>query len=97
MPLSAAALLVVLGFGHGADPSQGEEGLEAAVGAQHDVCVEAVADHEATLRHHAVLGGHALEHVVVGFAHRLGLALGCGFHSLQQAACAWERGRNTLS
>lgn len=79
-----------LGVRHGADPREGEEGLEAAVGAQHDVRVEAVAHHQAAAGVHAELGGHAVEHEVVGLAHRLGLALGCRLHGLQQAACTWE-------
>lgn len=79
-----------LGVRHGADPREGEEGLEAAVGTQHDVRVEAVAHHQAAAGVHAELGGHAVEHEVVGLAHRLGLALGCRLHGLQQAACTWE-------
>ncbi len=75
---------------HGADPRQGEEGLQAAVGAQHDVRVEAVAHHQAAVADHAVLRGHAVEHEVVGFAHRLGLVLGCCLDGLQEAACTWE-------
>lgn len=81
---------MALGLGHGADPGQGEQGLQAAVGAQLDVRVEAVAHHQAAGGVHSVLGGHALKHVLVGFAHRLGLALGGGLHSLQQAARAWK-------
>lgn len=90
MPLRAAALLVGLGVSHSADPREGEEGLQAAVGAQHDVRVEAVAHHQAAVGVHAKLGGHAVKHVVVGFAHSLSLALGSGLNSLQQAACTWE-------
>lgn len=91
LPLGAATLQVALGFGHRADPGQGEEGFQATVGAQLDVRVEAVAHHQAAGGVHAVLGGHALKHVLVGFAHRLGLALSGGLHSLQQAACTWKR------
>lgn len=93
LPLRAATPQVALGFGHRADPGQGEQGLQAAVGAQLDVRVQAVAHHQAAGGVHAVLGGHALEHVPVGFAHRLGLALGSCLHGLQQAACAWRRRR----
>lgn len=86
LPLRAAALLMGLGVLHRADPREGEEGLQAAVGAQHDVRVEAVAHHQAAAGVHSELGGHAVEHVPVGFAHRLGLALGGGLHGLQEAA-----------
>lgn len=79
-----------LSVSHGADPCEGEEGLQAAVGAQLDVRVEAVADHQAAAGVHAKLGGHTVEHVVVGFAHSLGLALRCCLHGLQQAAGTWE-------
>lgn len=78
-----------LGVLHRADPREGEEGLQAAVGAQHDVRVEAVTHHQAALTVHAELGGHAVEHEVVGFAHCLSLALGRRLHGLQQAACTW--------
>ena len=90
LPLRAAALLVGLGVRHSADPREREQGLEAAVGAQHDVCVKAVAHHQAALAFHAELGGHAVKHEVVGFAYCLGLALGCCLDGLQQAACTWE-------
>lgn len=92
LPLRTAALLVGLGVSHSADTREGEEGLQAAVGAQHDVCVEAVAHHQAAAGVHAKLGGHTVEHVVVGFAHSLGLALGGCLDGLQQAACTWEEG-----
>ena len=77
---------MALGVGHGADPRQGQEGLQATVGAQHDVRVQTVSDHQATLPFDAELRGHAVEHEVVWFAHRLGLTLGCRLHGLQQAA-----------
>lgn len=86
LPLRAATLPVGLGVRHRTDPRQGEEGLQTAVGAQQDVRVEAVADHQAALRPHAELGGHAVKHEVVGFAHCLGPTLGCRLHGLQQAA-----------
>lgn len=76
-----------LSIRHGADPRQGEEGLQATVGAEQDVRVEAVADHQAAVAVHTELGGHAVEHEGVGFAHRLGLALGGCLHSQQEAAC----------
>lgn len=88
LPFSAAALQVALGLSHCADAGQGEEGLQTAVGAQLDVRVQAVAHHQAAGGVHTVLGGHTLKHVLVGFAHRLGLALGGRLHSLHQAACA---------
>lgn len=78
---------MLLGVGHGADPRQGQQGLQATVGAQHDVGIKAVPDHQASLPLHAELSGQAVEHEVVGFAHRLGLTLGGRLHSLQQAAC----------
>lgn len=90
LPLHTAALLIGLSVSHSADPREGEEGLQAAVGAQLDVRVEAVAYHQAAVGVHAKLGGHTVEHVVVGFAHSLGLALCCCLHGLQQAACTWE-------
>lgn len=90
LPLCTAALLMGLSIGQSAHPSEGEEGLQAAVRAQHDVCVEAVAHHQTAFGVHAELGGHAVEHVVIGLAHCLGPALGCRLNGLQQAACTWE-------
>lgn len=87
LPLHAAALLMGLGVCHSADPRQSEERLQAAVGAEQDVRVEAVADHQAAVAVHPEFGGHTLEHEVVGFAHRLGLALGCCLDGQQEAAC----------
>lgn len=87
LSLRAAALLMGLSLRYGADPREGEEGLQAAVGAKQDVRVEAVADHQAAVGVHTELGGHAVEHEVVGFTHGLGLALGCCLHSQQEAAC----------
>ncbi|KAA8581806.1 hypothetical protein FQN60_003387 [Etheostoma spectabile] len=66
LPLHAAALLMGLGVRHCADPCEGEKGLQAAVGAQHDVRVQAVAHHQAAVGVHGKLGGHAVEHEVVG-------------------------------
>lgn len=76
---------------HSADPRKSEESLQAAVGAHLDVCVKTVAHHQAALAVDAELGGHAIEHVVVGFAHCVGLALGRCLHRLQQAACTWTK------
>lgn len=86
MPLRAAALPVGLSVRQRANPRQGQEGLQAAVGAQQDIGVQAIPDHQAALSLHAELGGHTVEHEVVGLAHRLGPTLGCCLHSLQQAA-----------
>lgn len=80
---------------HGADPCEGQERLQAAVGAQLDVCVETISHHQATLAFNAKLGGHAVKHVVVGFAYCVSLALGRCLHRLQQAARTWEEERGS--
>lgn len=81
---------MILSVRHGADTREGQEGPQAAVGAEHDVGVEAIAHHQAAVGVHAELGGHAVEHEVVGFANRLGTVLGRCLNGLQQAARTWE-------
>lgn len=93
LPLRTAALLMLLRVSQGADTREGEEGLQATVGAQHDIRVQPVAHHQAAARLHAKLGSHAVEHVVAGFAYGVGLALSRRLHSLQQASRTWEHGQ----
>lgn len=90
LPLGTAALPVVLGISQGADAREGEEGLQATVGAQQDVRVQPVPHHQAAARLHTELGSHAVEHVVAGFAHGVGMALGRCLHSVQQAPRTWD-------
>lgn len=89
LPLGTAARPVFLSVSQGADPREGEEGPQAAVGAQQDIRVQPVPHHQAAARLHGELGGHAVEHVVAGLADGVGLALGRRLHRLQQAARTW--------
>lgn len=75
----------------GVDTCEGQEGLHATIGAQHDVRVQPVPYHQAAARLDTELGRHAVEHVVAGFAYSVGLTLSCRLHSLQQASCTWEQ------
>lgn len=79
-----------LSISQGADTSEGEEGLQPTVGAEHDIRVQPVPHHQAAARLHTKLGSHAVEHVVAGFAYSVGMALSRGLHSLQQASCTWD-------
>lgn len=89
--LHTAALLMFLRISQGVDTCEGQEGLQATIGAQHDVRVQPVPYHQAAARLDSKLGRHAVEHVVAGFAYSVGLALSCCLHSLQQASCTWEK------
>lgn len=80
-----------LSISQGADAREGEEGLQPAVGAEHDIRVQPVPHHQAAARLHAELGSHAVEHVVAGFAYGVGMALSRRLHGLQQASCTWEQ------
>lgn len=82
---------MLLSVSQRADTREGEEGLQPTVGAQHDIRVQPVPHHQAAARLHTELGSHAVEHVVAGFADRVGMALSCRLHSLQQASRTWEQ------
>lgn len=90
LPLRTAALLMILSVSQSADTREGEKGLQATVGAEHDVRVQPVPHHQAAARLDAKLGSHTVEHVVAGFAYGVGMALSRCLHSLQQASRTWE-------
>ena len=90
LPLGTPAALVGLGVRQRVHPRQGEHRLQATVGAEHDVSVQAVAHHHAAAAVQAALRRHAVHHEAVGLAHLLRLPLGRHLHRGHQAARTWE-------
>lgn len=91
LPLRTVALLMFFGISQGADTREGEEGLQATVGAKQDIRVQPVPHHQAAASLDTKLGSHAVKHVVAGFAYSVGTVLSRCLHSLQQASCTWEK------
>lgn len=68
------------------DPSESEEGGQAAGVAHEDVCVQAVTNHDCALRVNLKLAGHTLKHETAGLAHNEGFPLRSCLHCLDEAA-----------
>lgn len=94
LPLRAVAGHVAFHFLQRADPSEGEQGGQAAVVAHKDVGVQAVSDHDGARWINAKLAGHALKDVAAGLADDERLPLRSSLHGFDKTTSSWQEKRN---